>query len=155
MSEPGLVFLIPLRLAIVVGFAFLYALGGRFKKVLFRRILGTVWLSAATIGLSLALGSFTWWLLAALPGYFGALSLGYGGDTLGKKVARRAVYGLVLGSCSVFFAASKGMWGLAGFQIGLAIASGVILGVFNPVKDAANEEGLISTLAVVCVPFMV
>jgi hypothetical protein len=155
MNEATLVALVPVRIFVVLGFCFLYVLGGRAMKGLFRRLLGSAWLTVGTIGLSLVTGSFKWWLLLAPSLYFAALSVGYGADSFLTKVARRAVFGAFLGACSLIFAASTGCWGLAGFQIALAAFGAVALGAFNPVGNAVGEEALISLLAVACVPFMV
>ena len=153
MSEWQLVFLVPVRMGIVLVFSFLYAVGGRGPKYV-RRFLGGALFGSAVLALSVWTGSFKW-QIAALPGaYIGALCMGYGGNTFGEKLFRRLIYGLALGGCALIAASAAGVWSLGFFQLALAVAVSLFLGLKNPIH-AVNEEALIATLSVVCVPFMV
>jgi len=155
VNESVLVALVPVRIFVLLGFVLFYALGGRYKKVLFRRILATCWLTFGAIALALVTGSFKWWLLLSPALYFGALSIGYGGDSFLQKVARRGLYGLFLGACSLIFASATGSWALAGLQIGFSVMGSVYLGTLNPAQNAVDEEALVAILSTLCVPFMV
>ncbi len=153
VDEWFLVWMTPLRLAVVLVFALLYVIGGRKWKWL-RRFVGGLFLGASVIGLSLMLGSFSWWLLGVPAMYVIALCMGYGGDTIPEKFMRRLIYGIALGGVGLYVGIVSGVWLLGLFQILLAVFASVWLGLLNPV-NAVNEESLIATLSVVCVPFMV
>jgi len=153
VNEWFLVWLVPLRIGLVLVFATLYAIGGRGPKWV-RRFLGGALFGSAVMGLSMWTGTFKWWLVGLPGAYIGALVLGYGGDTFVEKLFRRAIFGLALGCCALLAASVQPVWGLGVFQVSLALAASIFLGIWNPVK-AVNEEALIATLSVVCVPFMV
>lgn len=155
MTEMTQVWLGALRVFVLMLSSVLYALGGRMKKALFRRILGTLALTGGTIGISFITGSFTWWFFLSLPAYFTALSLGYGGDTFSEKFFKRLMCGFVLGASSLTFAAFTGMWLLSTLQIILAVGAHLWLGLFNCSGDAVREEQEISLLGTLLVPFMV
>lgn len=149
MSEWGLVFLVPIRIAIILIFALCYVIGGRRWKWI-RRFVGGAWIAVSTYLLAVVLNTDRWFMLFSLPAYPAALSMGYGADTFWGKVFRRALYGLLLGGCSFLF----GNWALAIFQTIVAVFASVYLGIVNPVK-AVEEEAQIAILCVVTVPFMV
>lgn len=155
MNERGLVWLTIPRLLIVVTFSVLYVSGGRSGKVLFRRILGSLTLAGGVALLALVVGSFKWWILLGIPGYFIALSLGYGGKSLPTKFFRRFLYGLALGACSFIYAPLHGLYLMAGYQTLIALFSSLFLGILNPTKAAVNEESLIAVASVFTIPFMV
>lgn len=153
MSEWTLVWLVPIRLFIIGVFVFLYIIGGRNKKWI-RRWLGGGLFGASLIGLSRLTGHFNWWFLTLPLAYPIVLSLGYGGDHFWEKMARRAIYGLLLGGIGFFVGILAGTWFMAGFQLALALIANVSLGLKNPVP-AVHEEALIAIFSVVCVPFMI
>ena len=90
MNAWALVWLVPLRGGLIVLFSLFYVIGGRRWKWI-RRFLGGLTLAAGLIGLSFILGSFNWWFLALLALYPAVLTLGYGGNSTGRKVVRRLI----------------------------------------------------------------
>jgi hypothetical protein len=98
--------------------------------------------------------NFKWLPFISVLGMPIALSMGYGGDTLGKKIVKRALYGLLFGSCGFAFGLLYGNPILAFSQLVLAIVVSIVFGVLNPVA-AVNEEALVALLSVCLVPFMV
>jgi len=153
VNEWFLVWMVPLRILIVLVFALLYAIGGRKWKWI-RRFVGGLFLGGALIGLSLMLGAFNWWLLGVPAMYVIVLCLGYGGDTPSEKFIRRLIYGAAFGGVGLYVGIVSGVWLVGLFQFVLAVFASVFFGLANPVQ-AVNEEALIATLSVVCVPFMI
>ena len=153
MTEWQQILTVPLKLGIVLVFATLYTVGGRGPKWV-RRFIGGVLFGSAVLGLSILTGSFKWWLVGLPGAYILVLVTGYGGKTFGDKLIRRLVHGLGFAGCAILAASATGVWGLAVFQSILAISASVFLGITNPVK-AVDEEALIATLSVICVPFLV
>ena len=152
MSEYTVGWLGTAKLLLIVAFATLYWHGGRKHKFL-RRFVGGAAFPAGVVALALVSGTFRWWHTIAFLSYPTALILGYGGDTLGKKIARRLLYGTVLGLASLPFALPQA-FDLLTVQIALAITASIGLGVTSRIP-AAEEEALIATFAVILVPFMV
>ncbi len=154
MSEWDLVHVIPLRFIPIIAFAYLYAFGGRRYKWV-RRIAGSTLFIGLIALLSFLLGTFSPWQLLPLLVLAPALTLGYGasGDTI-KSIVKRGIYGLAVGLCGLVMGIVTNHWELGVFQLILAFVSSIYLGVINPTK-AVNEEGLIATLSVVSIPFMV
>lgn len=144
-----------LKLLLVVAFATFYWIGGRTGPgKVWRRYVGGLLFPLAVIGISLIANTFHWLFLLSILAYPVALSMGYGGEGVWEKIRLRSIYGLLLGSCGLFFAIPMHAWVLGFYQIVLAIMSSVILGTVNP-TDAAEEEALIATMSVIMVPFMV
>ena len=152
MSEYAIGWLASAKLGWVVLFATAYWLGGRRYKVL-RRWGGGVLFPIGIIAFSVLATTYRPWFPLAIVLYPLALSLGYGGETLGEKLRRRALYGLALGGVSILFA-WPGALGLWGIQVALAMGASLDLGLTNPVP-AAEEEALIAALSVLLVAFMV
>ena len=154
MNEWILVWLVPLRIFIVLVFATIYCVGGRRWKWI-RRWVGGSFMAASLIGLSIALGRFSWPFAAASVGIYGGLVLGYGAKTTARKVLRRALYGLALGLSGFGIGLTQGVWLLGLFQVILAVFASVYLGVLNPAKSAVDEEALIALLGTAVLPFMI
>ena len=81
-----------------------------------------------------------------------AACMGYGASTLGQKVRKRLICGLLWGLAGLPIAIISHSWALLGLQTGIAVLFSVILGVFS-IIPAAEEEGLIGFMSVVLVPF--
>jgi hypothetical protein len=138
----------------------LYAIGGTEMsfggKKWLRRYLGTFILALSTSVIALILGAWSWKLILIYPCLIGGMSLGYGGDTTGEKLIRRAVFAsgvlmaCVVGLWYVSFSVNGWiMFGLASF-IGL---TSVVMGVWNPFKNAPLEQYLICQVLTMFIPF--
>jgi len=156
MSEVTLQILALAKLLSVVIFAGLYALGGM-KGVSkgARRFGGAVWIGLAISIISSWQKTFSAVYLLYPLLLLGALHLGYGAEEVPKKLRRRALYGLALGVASLPIALKTGNWIMFAFNLVLCVGASVILGVFNPLRSARDEETLIGALSVVLPMFMV
>ena len=156
MNESWLQYVaVPWALLTIIIFAFLYSLGGKSgtsKSV--RRWVGGIFLPLSTILLALTVGNFHWFMVIALVAYPAALSIGYGGETLGEKFLRRSIFGVAVGVSCLAIAVPVGLLSMGLFQIGLAWATSVFFGIKNPVSARA-EETIVGLLSTCLVPFMV
>ncbi len=160
MTEFQLGWLATVAWVAVAVFATLYWVGGTAgspgKRV--RRIWGGLFLALATIGLSLAHGTFEWWFLMSLLTLPGALSLGYGGAHGSARLFwRRTLFGLAVSANGWVFALPVGglLWVVALFQTVLGTLASVVFGMVNPFQSARKEEAVIGGLSVVLLPFIV
>jgi len=133
-------------------FAVCYAIGGR-KYKWFRRYVGPAVFVSGILGLAFLLGRFNPYLLIPSCLLFIVYTLGYGG-TGAKKVIRRSIYALALATVGLVFGIVLGQVGLGIIQFILTLCSVIYLGLWNPIL-AVNEEGLIATLSIITIPFMV
>lgn len=141
MTETTLGTLAVIALGICVVDCFAWMLGGRDGKWK-RRYIGAFIQTLGLNILSLIGGTWAWQYILAFGPEIGSRSMGYGGDTLAKKIMRRTVF--ALGSLAVGGILA---WG-AGFngkaitllicQVVASIVS-VILGVKNPLPAAVEE----------------
>ena len=135
-----------LKLIIVIIFASLYSWGGMEMKWL-RRFLAPAILCLSAYGFSR-----DWRYLVQMPFMFLSLSIGYGGENLWVKVAKRFIYGLTNGfTCSIrsiWIAAkeNKKLWWVVGFQVLLLTSGYTIFGVINPLPSARAEEAFLGAL---------
>lgn len=142
-----------MRLGIVLICAGLYAWGGIEMKWL-RRFLAP---SIATA--TMFYFSRDWRAFIQLGPWFGALSLGYGAETTGLKIFKRAVFGLANGIASSGLNISDAIrgrgksWILVGFQVALLPAAYIAFGVWNPLPGARAEELVLGVL-VFLIPIM-
>lgn len=118
------------------------------------RIISPIFFCSSVIGLSLLAHHFSWWYLTSFPAYFIAHTIGYGGDSLWRKILRRSIWSLTRTLASLSFAIFAGSFWLVGLQIITGLLVAVVLGVTNVLK-APQEEGLIKFANVFFVPFMV
>lgn len=128
-------------------FSYLYGLGGiQFKAI--RRFVGPAWI---------ALGVFVFqhWqghvnpLTFAFPVLLcAALHKGYGGDDLKTKIGKRALVGLFLALSALPLAIVSKLWILYVFHVVLVISASVVFGVWNPFKNARDEESNVAVAAV-------
>lgn len=100
--------------------------------------------------------SWNWLYLLMFPCLMIGFSLGYGAETTIGKIFKRSVYALgVLSACLCGFYAS-GCTLMGWVVIGLAFltgASSVVLGVWNPYKNAPLEQLLISVALTMYTPW--
>ena len=142
----------------------LYMLGGRddtqpdggriwWKRKFVRRFLGSLVISASTWATIALMGKWNPWMLALYPLVATGMSLGYGAETLTRKILRRTLFalGVLSGGALLAIILGGNAWWLLTLQIGVGLWS-VFLGVKNPIA-AASEEVLISTLLTVVYPF--
>jgi hypothetical protein len=154
LSENTLQLIAGLKLVWVACFAILYGFGGISNKWL-RRFVGPFWMGLGVYGFSTWTGSFHPWYLAYPLLLAISLHLGYGGDSIGKKLRKRSIYGLALGVSALPLCFGNYLWLLFGFHVVLCVAVSVILGVFNPAKTARNEETLIAALSTIIVLYLI
>jgi hypothetical protein len=138
----------------------LYMIGG--TKMSFggqkwlRRFLASGILAMAANVTALILGRWAWPLVLIWPALIGGFSLGYGGETTGTKVIKRAIFAAGCCSAGVF-----GLWatGWTGAGIGVLVlqfligGGSVYLGVRNPYSNAPLEQLIICLLLTFSVPF--
>ena len=134
-------------------FGLLYGFGGMFKKWI-RRIAAPIWLAVVIVLITylqktISLWYFIWPLLL-----MGTLTIGYGSDKLEKKLIKRSLYGLAMGMSPLPIAIITNNWILFGFNCFLCIAVSIVLGVFNPCRNARDEETLIAVSSVIIPIFM-
>ena len=153
MSEILIQIASSLKLLAVVGFATLYGFGGISGKWK-RRVLGSLLYTLSVLGFSLWLGSFSFWYLLIFPVLFGALSIGYGADTIGDKLIKRSRYGLICALASLPVFIVQGAWSLLALHIVIVVGTSVVAGVWNQTSSARAEETLIGA-SIVLVPLMV
>ena len=152
MSENLLQLIAFLKLILVAGFALLYGMGGISGKWK-RRIIAPILYTLGLIGFSLWTGSFSWWYLLCAPLLYGALSIGYGGDSLSEKLIKRSRYGLVCAIASLPVLIVNGAWTLIPLHILVCVAVSTVAGVWNQTSSARSEETLIAA-SIVLIPLM-
>lgn len=134
-------------------FSILYVLGGRAGSAKWvRRWAGGLFLALSLQALALLQGTWNPIHLGILIGLPMALSLGYGGDTLWRKIYRRFLYGMALGCQSLWFLPHH--FEMILFQIILSVTASLVMGLSNSTRPVF-EEFLISLLGVVSLPFLV
>lgn len=120
-------------------FAGLYAAGGSADfwggQLWIRR-----WLATFLLSMGMFWWTRDWKYAAAFPFIAGALTIPYGADVLWAKVGLRALYGWAAGMAFNLPNFANGRWMLAGFGGALAMATSVVLGVFNPTPNAIEEQ---------------
>ncbi|MAE81675.1 MAG: hypothetical protein CMB80_02980 [Flammeovirgaceae bacterium] len=126
-----------LKLLVICICAGLYAWGGMEFKWLRRFV------APAVACLFAFAYSRNWRYLIQMPVMFLTMSMGYGGDTLGEKIARRAVFGCANGISTSIVNGIKKNWLVVSFQMSLLIAAYIVFGVWNPLPNARVEETLL------------
>lgn len=135
-------------------FSVLSWIGGRPNGRIYKRVLAPLAFCLAMFLLAFFNHHFNWVFLTAIPAYMISASLGYGGETLWKKIIRRSIWSLVRTLCSIIFVLFTGKWTLFLVQCGVGLLTTLIFGIINPL-EAPEEEGLINFSSVFIVPFMV
>lgn len=142
MSEYILQLIAFLKIISVAGFSYLYGLGGIYGKWK-RRYVAPLILTVTISLFALWVGRFTWWILTYYPLLVAALHLGYGGNTLWEKIKKRSIYGFAVSVAAFPLAIIGNAWLLYVLHIFLNVTISIVLGAFNPCKDARSEETLI------------
>ena len=153
MTELQLQLLAFFKIIAVAIYSLLYGLGGMYKKRI-RRIGGAIWLMVAIGIIGYLQKTISLWYFLYPLLLMGASTIGYGADEFKEKIKKRALYGLASGASALPVAIIAGKWLLFGFNLGLCLASSIILGVFNPL-NARGEETLIGALSTIIPIFMV
>ena len=156
MSEITLQILALAKLLSAVIFAGLYALGGMagISKGA-RRFGGVIWIGLAISIISFWQRTFSAMYLLYPLLLLGALHLGYGAEKVLEKLRRRAIYGLALGVASLPIALKTGNWIMFASNMVLCVGASITFGVFNPLRNARDEETIIGALSIVLPMFMV
>ena len=81
-------------------------------------------------------------MFACLPLFYGALSLGYGADTLAEKVKRRAIYAVAVVTAGLPLAITAGQISLWALQLGMALGAGLVLGIKNDLTASQEEMSI-------------
>ena len=147
MSEQTLQIIAILKVLLVAGFAGLYGYGGMSGKWK-RRFIAPVLLGSGIAGFTLWTDTFNAWSLLCVPLLFGALSLGYGGDTTGEKIRKRAIAGCAAAVCFTPLFWVTGAWSLLFLHILVCTATSIVAGVWNQTSSARTEETLIGAMYV-------
>jgi len=142
MTEVTLQWIAILKLLLVAGFAGLYGFGGMRGKWK-RRIIAPILFGIGIAGFTTWTQSFSLWLLLPVPLFFGALSIGYGGDDLGTKIIKRSRAGLACGVASLPIFWVHEAWALLLTHITVCVVVSTAAGVWNQTKSASAEETLI------------
>lgn len=132
----------------VVIFVGCYGFGGISDKWI-RRYLGAFWMGLGVFVFGSLQDSFHWWHLLYAGLLCGALHLGYGGDSNAVKIRKRSTYGIALGVSALPLVFGSGLWVLYIYHCILCVSVSVLLGVWNPTKNARSEETLIAFLSTV------
>lgn len=154
MNETNIQLIASLKIIWIAVFSFFYGWGGISGKWK-RRYLGAAWAQGGVVLFSMITSDWNWWYLTWGPALIGALTLGYGGDTLAVKLKKRALYGLAVGISPLALAIVNATFWLLGLHVFLCVLISVALGVFNITKNARSEETVIGTTAVFLPMFMV
>lgn len=141
------------KLLWVAIFAFVYGKGGVYNKT-WRRIVGPLIVMTGICFYSIVFFKFSWLFILYPFLLYGALSLGYGSDTLKEKVLLRARYGVSIGISALPLAVVTGQWGMFIFHIILSLFVSIFYGVLNP-TSARAEEVIIAGFAVYIPMFMI
>jgi len=154
MSELTLQFLAFFKVICIAVFGLLYGFGGMVKKSI-RRVGGPVWIAISILIISSIQKTISLWYFLYPLLLAGALCIGYGAEKKSEKIKKRALYGLALGFSAIPVAIVTSKWLLFGFHLALCIGASVLLGVYNPLRNARDEETLIGALSVIIPVFMV
>jgi hypothetical protein len=141
MNEITLQYIYFSRIIVVALFALLYGLGGMNGKWK-RRFLAPAILTLAICGYSLLMGTFSLVLISFGPLLSAALCLGYGADSFGVKLKKRAIYGIATSIAAIPIAIVTGQWLLFLIHVALNIVGSIMLGTQNPIP-ARGEETMI------------
>lgn len=124
-------------------FSILYGFGGiKYKYI--RRFIGPLWMGLGVFLFTTISGTFSpWYLLYPLLLCL-SLHIGYGGDLVGIKLRKRAIYGLALGISAIPLCLFSHSFFLFGIHCLFCLLAAILLGVFNPANNARDEEALIA-----------
>ena len=145
MEETTLQLIAILKLLFIVIYAACYAFGGM-KGKWKRRILGSILLTSAIAGFSLWQGTFSFWYLSCALFLFGSTSMGYGADRLVEKLWKRFYCGLAYSLIALPMAIVHNNWAMFILNIILCLSVSIILGVWNPCRNARDEETMMGVV---------
>ena len=157
MNEVYLQYIASSKIAWIAAFSLFYGLGGISGKWK-RRFIGAAWMLAGVILFSILTKTFHYWYIAYLPLVIGALHVGYGDKGTNSKTfktKRRAITGLCLALSALPLCFGNNLWALYGCHVVLCLLSSIFLGVYNPAKNARDEETLIATMSSIIPLFLV
>jgi|CXWK01.1.fsa_nt_gi hypothetical protein len=154
MGEYGLQIIASLKIVWVAVGSLWYGLGGISNKWIRRFILPT-WMGLGIWVFGIWTESFSPWSLLYSVLFCASLHLGYGGtDNVWIKLRKRAIYGLAIGVSAVPICVVSSMWWLLAIHIGCCVMGSVLLGVFNPSRNARSEETIIAVFSTLLVLFL-
>jgi hypothetical protein len=121
-----------------------------------RRFLGSFILASSANIVAIILHAWVWQYLLFWPILIAGMSLGYGSSQFWIKVLKRTIFALgVVMTCVI--GAWIAHWSSSALLVlGLSIATGltsVLLGVFNPFKNAPLEQFIICQVLTLYVPW--
>lgn len=154
MSENVQQIVFSLQVVWLAAFAYLYGRGG-INNNWIRRFLGTAWMTLGIVVFSLWQNSFHWAYLSFFPIAIGGCVIGYGKGELGQRMRRRFLQGLTFGLAPAALAIYNHAWGAWTFNIGLAIATCIVVGGLNVFANPRKNETVIATLSFALVLFLV
>lgn len=138
----------------------LYAIGGTDMggggKKWIRRFVASFILALAANLIALYLAAWVWQYLLIFPCLAFGFSLGYGADTVIKRVIRRTVFALGVLTACIVGAWAVGFSFFAWVIVALALITGitsVALGVINPFNNAPLEQFIICQVLCLYVPW--
>jgi len=142
MSETTLQLIAFLKLIVVAVCGLLYGLGGMNGKWKRRYVMPCL-LGVAIAGFTLWTDTFNAWSLLCVPLLFGALSIGYGGNTTSEKIRKRAIAGASAAVCFTPLFVLYGAWTMLLLHILVCTATSIVAGTWNQTSSARTEETLI------------
>jgi hypothetical protein len=93
--------------------------------------------------------------LISIPVYLVlAWGVGYGADSVLRKVLRRTVWAILYSVGALVLTLLHGHWLIFGVQTAFCITAAVAFGVWNPFKSASKEEAVICFSSNFLVPFL-
>lgn len=154
MTENTLQFIAFTKIIWLAFFCLLYGSGGISGKWK-RRFVGASWMMLGVFVYSKINFNWSYWYLLYLPLLIGSLTLPYGADSFWVKVRKRFLYGLALGIAAAPLAILNTAWVLWGYHIFLCVSASIVFGVFNPFKNARDEETNIARFSQGLILFMI
>lgn len=147
MSESTLQLIAFLKLIVVAICGLLYGLGGMKGKWKRRYVMPCVF-GVAVAGFTLWTNTFNALCLLSVPLLFGALSIGYGGNTTAEKIKKRAIAGASAAVCFTPLFIVSGAWTMLLLHILVCTATSIVAGTWNQTSSARTEESLIGAMYV-------
>jgi hypothetical protein len=154
MNEYSLQLIALSKIAWISVFSFLYGLGGISNKWL-RRFVACFWIGLGIYVFSIWQNNWHWLKIITPILLCITLHLGYGAEKTIQKIKKRAIVGVCLGMCDLPLAFLSGLWMLFFINLALCITVSILFGVFNPFKNARDEETNIATFSKVLTMFMI
>ena len=154
MSENLLQIIAICKMLWITGFTALYGFGGIKNKYL-RRFVGSFWMGLGIYGFSYGMNNFHWFYLFYPALLCASLHIGYGGDDVATKIRKRSIYGMALAVSALPLCLGSHLWALFGLHVVLCVMASVLLGVFNPMRNARDEETMVAVLSTIIPLFLI